>query len=337
MKITKALSRKFLPFSKVMVIAMCSTLILSGCSGSGGDDDVVDDGGSDRTTVAFNFTQDNTETAAKLAANTISFFPAFSEVSHTVITTLAIPIPNNAPFDLTLCANAGSSMLSWNDADNSSDLTAGDSARLTYTDCDIDGIATGTIDYVFSSADLDPPPNQVASTVTLNLSIADAPDTTTYTANFEADFSTADNMVFTSVSKANDLSGQKITATENGAQLYQFGCFEVTESYSPSTPGTYDLAPVVGVVNSDNKIMSLVGGPPLTFVNDLLGSGSKRLLSLAIPECASVGVPLGVADSDGSYIDIEAQDGGYVRLHTYDNTDAEFYTIDTTWEALLLD
>lgn len=337
MRTTKALINQFLPISMVMVIALCSSLILSGCFGSDGDDDVVDDGGGSGTAVAFNFTRDNTETAAKLAANTISFFPSFSEVSHTVITTLAIPIPNNAPFDLTLCANAGSSMLSWNDADDSGDLTAGDSARLTYTDCDIDGIATGTVDFVFSSADLDPPPNQVASTVTLNLSITDAPDTTTYTANFEADWSTIDNNVFISASKANDLSGQKITATENGIQLYQFGCFEVIESYSPGTPGTYGLAPVVGVINSDNKIMSLAGGPPLTFVNDLLESGTKRVLSLAIPECASVGVPAGVGDSDGSYIDIEAQSGGYVRLHTYDNTDAEFYTLDTSWDALLLD
>ena len=314
---------------------MCSALILSSCS-SGGDD-VVDDGGGSSTTSAFNFTDVNTETAAKLAANTLSFFPAFAVVNHVVIYTLAVSDPNNAPFNLMLCANTGSSMLSWNDADNSGSLSAGDSAKLTYNDCDIDGIATGTVDYVFNSTDLDPPPSQVASTVTMNLSIYDAPDTTTYTANFEADLSTADNNVFTSTSTANDASGQKITATENATQLYQFGCFEVTESYSPSTLGTYGLAPAVGVINSDDKIMSLVGGPPLNFVNDLLESGTKRLYSLAIPECASIDVPSGVGDSDGSYIDMEALGGGNVRLHTYDDTNAEFYTADTTWNALLID
>lgn len=337
MKTTKALINQFLPFQTGMVFTLCCSLILSGCFGSDGDDDVVDDGGGSGTTVAFNFTQDNTETAAKLAANTMTFFPSFSQVSHTVITTLANSDPNNAPFDLMLCANAGSSILSWNDLDNSGKLSASDSARLTYTDCDIDGIATGTVDFAFSSADLDVLPYQVASTVTLNLSITDAPDTTTYSANFEADWSTDDNNVFISTSTANDASGHKITATENGIQLYQFGCFDVTESYSPATLGTYGLAPVVGVINSENKIMSLVGGPPLNFVSDLLESGTKRLFSLAIPECASIDVPAGVGDSDGSYMDIEALGGGNVRLHTYDNTDTEFFTIDTTWSLLLTD
>jgi hypothetical protein len=83
--------------------------------------------------------------------------------------------------------------------------------------------------------------------------------------------------------------------------------------------------------------MSLAGGPALTFSNDMMESGTKRLLSLAVPGCASIGVLNGVGDSDGSYLDIEALGGGNIRLHTYDDMNVEIFTTDTTWDSLLLD
>ena len=64
-------------------------------------------------------------------------------------------------------------------------------------------------------------------------------------------------------------------------------------------------------------------------------SGTKRLLSSSVPDCATLGVPNGVADSDGSYIDMEALGGGSIRLHTFDSTNSEIHTEDTTYNALL--
>jgi hypothetical protein len=328
--------------ASTMALVVFSALSLSGCFGSGGDDDYVVDGGGDGTPVsAFNFNADNTVIAAKLAADTMSFFPAFTVIGHTVISTLVVSEPNNSPFDLMACANSGSSVLTWNDADRSGDLTAGDTTSLAFTDCDINGIANGTINFAITSADLDqsPPvsPDSVAMNVTTNLSIFDDPDTAVFTASFKAEMNTADNNVFTIVYTADDPSGQKIAVSENGATLYQFGCFDVTETYSPSTSGTYQLTPN-GVINTASKIMSLVGPPhpQLTFSSDMMETGIKTLFSLAVPGCASVGVANGVGDSDGSYLDMEATGGGNITLRTYDKSDAEIFTTETTWHALLL-
>jgi hypothetical protein len=324
----------------IMAFIAFSTLSLSGCFGSGDDDDVVVDGGGDGTPVsAFNFNADNTVIAAKLAADTMSFFPAYTVIGHTVISTLAVYDLNNPPIDLMLCSNSGSSILSWTDTDSSRNLTAGDTTSLAFTDCDIDGIANGTINFAITSADLDLTlPNSVAMNVTANLSILDDPDTLTYTVSFRAQMNTADNNTFTVQYTADDASGHKITVSENAAALYQFGCFDVSETYSPSTEGTYQLSPN-GVINAASKIMSLVGGPhpQLVFSNDMMETGTKRLLSLAVGTtgCASVGAANGVSDSDGSYLDMEALGGGNIRLHTFDNTDFEFFTTDTTWNDLL--
>ena len=82
--------------------------------------------------------------------------------------------------------------------------------------------------------------------------------------------------------------------------------------------------------------MSLAGGPELSFISDKIEAGKKLLLSLSAPECAALGAPNGVGDSDGSYIGMEALGGGNVRLHTFDATNVEQSTIDTTWDALLI-
>lgn len=325
-----------------MVFIVLSTLSLTGCFGGGGDDDYVVDGGGDGTPVsAFNFDADNTVIAAKLAADTMSFFPAFTLIGHAEISALAISDPNNSPYDLMLCANSGSSTLTWNDADRSGDLTAGDSTSLAFTNCDIDGIANGTINFTITSANLDLSlPNSVAMNVTTNISIFDDPDTIIFAASFTAQMATEDNNVFTVVYTTDDASGQKITVSENNAALYQFGCFDVSETYSPSTEGTYELSPN-GVVNASGKIMSLVGGPhpQLTFSSDMMETGTKRLLSLAVGTtgCASVGAANGVADSNGSYLDMEATGGGNITLRTYDALDTEIFSTETTWDALLVD
>ena len=81
--------------------------------------------------------------------------------------------------------------------------------------------------------------------------------------------------------------------------------------------------------------MALADGPQLTFVGDRLESGTKRLLSLSVPECVALGVPGGVGDTDGSYLDMEALGGGGIRLHTFDAGGVEFKVMDTTWDALL--
>ena len=324
---------RFLRFTGLTVVILFGILTTLG-SGGGGDDV---EGTPQGSITAFNFTAGNTFTAAQLAASAMSFFPAFTEVGQVALTTLATSDPNNSPFDLMICNNAGSSILSWNDADASGDITVGDVALLTLSNCDIDGsgaTATGTVSFITTSVDADPLPNSVGLTVAVNLTINAAPDTTTLKADFGVISSTTNNVVFTNDYTANDSSVQKLAISENGTTLFQFGCFNVSQTFDITDPGTYSMSPS-GVINASNRIMSLAGGPALTFVSDAMNAGTKRLLSLAVPGCDALGVLNGVGDSDGSYLEMEALSGGNIRLHTFDTNNNEFYTEDTTWDALL--
>jgi hypothetical protein len=324
---------RFLRITGTTALIMFGILNFSGC---GGSDDGNGDGDVSGTTGTI-FNQDNTVSAAELAADTMSFFPAFSDLGQAVITLLAVADPNNSPFDLALCTNAGSSMLSWNDADNSGNLSAGDTTSFLFTNCDIDGIASGTINFAFTSVDLDLAlPDSVGLTVSVNLNIIDATDTATFTANFGANWSTPNNSDFSYSYTAADLPDQKLTVSENGVTLYQFGCFNVTQTYNTGDPaGTYILTPD-GIMNTDNKIMSLLGDTPLSFVNDEMESGIKHLWGVSMPiSCTALGVPsTGVSGDNGSYILMEGLGGGNIRLHTLDATGAEFFTVDTTWDLL---
>jgi hypothetical protein len=309
--------------------------------GSGGGSDVsgTPSGATPSSIEAFNFNAGNTITAAQVAASTMAFFSDFSTLGETILTTLAASNPANSPFDLALCMNTGTSKLSWIDGDQSGDMSIGDSATLQFTNCDLDGsgaTTTGTAKLGVTSVNTDPLPNSVGLNVAVNVAITDTSDTTTYVANFAETSNTVDNTSFTNVYTANDTSAQHLTVAKNGGTLYEFGCFNVTKSFSlADSAGTYKLQPS-GVINAADAIMSLAGGPELSFISDQMEAGTKRLLSLSVPECATLGVPNGVSDSDGSYIDMEALGGGNVRLHTFDASNAEQSTIDTTWDALLI-
>jgi hypothetical protein len=319
------------------ILLFGGVIILSSCSSGDGD------GGGDSDSLsgitAFNFTADNTVSAAELAAAAMSFFPAFTEIGHTVIMELVPPaVPGNFPVNLMLCANSGSSILSWFDADNSSDLTAGDTASLQFTDCDVDGSGdslTGAVDFVVTSIDLGAIPSSVDLTVSVDLDVDISPDIITYVASFGVNASTENNALYIYDYSANDSLSQKLAVAENGTTRFQLGCFNVAQSYSPGTPDTYSLSPG-GAINASGKIMSIASGPSpsLVFSNDMIETGTRRLLSISAPGCAAIGTLNGVGDSDGSYIEMEALGGGQVRLHTYDATDAEIFTTDTTWDLL---
>ena len=149
--------------------------------------------------------------------------------------------------------------------------------------------------------------------------------------------STPDNINFTVIYTADDPKGHHLTVTENGVTRFTFACFNATKSLDvDSSAGTYSLS-ANGVINASNAIFSLVGGthPQMFFASDWMESGTKRLESRAVPNCDTAGAPNGVSDSNGSYIDMEAQGGGMVRLHTYDAANTEIFTTDTVWSDLL--
>ena len=320
----------------VVVFGILSVL---GSGGSGGDSQVPATAAEPPSAIkALNFDATNSVAAAQSAVSVVSFFPGFTALDRQVLALLAASDPANSPFDLAMCVNAGHSMLTWIDADHSGDMSVGDSASLQFTRCDLDGsgaTTTGTVKFGLTSVDTGPLPNSVSRNVSLNLAISSDADITVFTATFGAMSSTQDDINFTDTYTAHDSSHQELSVTKNGTTLLQFGCFRITQTFSVADgAGTYQLSPS-GVINDSDTIMSLADGAQLSFVGDSLESGTKRLLSSSAPNCAALGIPDGVGDSDGSYIDMVARGGGNILLQTYDAADALLYTTETTWDALL--
>jgi hypothetical protein len=314
----------------IMTVALYASLaVLGACSSS--DDG---NGAAAGDLSAFNFNASNSTIAAEIAAAAMSFFPGYHQVSQVVIDKLVNGDPNNSPFPLVgLCNGGGSATLTWNDIDGNNVLSVDDTASLQFTNCDFDGsgeTVTGTVDITATSVDLDPPPNSIGYTTSVNLAISLVPETTTILANFKATTSTQDNIDFTNVYIAEDAPGQTLTVTENGTEYFKMGCFDVTQTFNVAG---IELAPS-GAIVASNKVLSLAGGPSLSFVNDAMNAGTKRLLSISVPACGSIGSPGGVDDSDGSYMEIEALGGGNLRLHTFDVNNVETSSVDTTWDLL---
>lgn len=327
----------------VIILGILSA-VGSGSGGGGFDSGGGTPSGSTPSSIkAFNFDGSNTVTAAQLAANAMSFFSNFTDLGQEVIDMLLTSDPNNSPFDLTTgCQNPGDNpdaKLIWTD-NGDGIISVGDKATLQFTNCDLDGsgaTGTGTVDFVVTGVDPDPLPNSVGLDVSVNVTFNDSPDIIKYTATFGVMSSTPNNADVTVVYTADDTKGHNLTVTKNGVTRFKFACFNVTKAYNVGTnPGTYALS-ANGVINASDSIFSLVGGPPpqMSFVSDWMESGTKRLESLSSPACATAGAPNGVGDSDGSYINMEAQGGGMVRLHTFDVANVEFFTTDTIWNDLL--
>jgi hypothetical protein len=322
--------------SGVDVFGLLCALGLAGCGGASNGESPFEEKPS--TVTAFNFNANNTVSAAHSAVSAMSFFSHYTAIGQEVLATLAASNPANSPFDLAMCANSGHSVLSWIDGDHSGSLSMGDSASLQFTNCDIDGngaTTTGTVKFGVTSVDTDPLPNAAGLNVSANLTVTNAPDTTAFIANFGATSSTQNNTDYTNVYKSAASSSQTLVVTQNGGTLFQFGCFNIIQTFSVADDaGTYELSPS-GIINASDSIMSLTRGSQLSFVSNSMESGTAHLLSSSVPDCAAVGVPNGVSDSDGSYIQMEALGGGRLRLHTFDIRNDEVATIDTDWDALL--
>ena len=327
-------SMRAVGIAAVGIFGVLSTL---GSGGGGGDSNFS--GNPPSSIKAFNFDANNTFTAAQLAATAMSFFPRFTAVRQQIIDTLINSTPGNSPFNLdAICNGTGHAQLSWNDADGSGDLSQGDTLTLLLTGCDLDGsgaTVNGNIGFVVSSSVTitSPTAYSIPFTISINLQINDTGSTTAIVGEFGDSLSTSDGNTYTDAFMGDVAANQMLAVTEDGSSFLQFGCFNLTQVGVPNS-GTYGLS-ASGVINASNAILSLASGPQLSFVSDNMESGTKRLLSSSVPDCATLGVPNGVADSDGSYIDMEALGGGNIRLHTFDSTNSEIHTEDTTYNALL--
>ncbi len=323
--------------SLLVVVLSCILLIMNACGSDSSDGGVVVY--SDHS--AFNFDAANTEVASEIAASTMSFFPIYAELSQTVITVFGIVEPMYSPFNLSaiLCVS-GIAIMYWYDNDLSRDFSAGDSASLQLTDCDLmngtGDTVSGSIDIAFSTVDESQPGFSSTHAATVDLTIGSATDAKGFVSMFSGSVDTADGINYSSAYKAADTNDQTLTITENGVDYLTLGCFSVTTTYDLLgllNDRTVDLS-FSGVINATDKILSLDGGSTVSVLIGIYESGAQRLLSTSVPNCASTGTSHDIADSDGSYLDMEMLGGNVVQLVTYDRNHDQTFSIVTTWEQL---
>ena len=321
----------------LVVVMFCILVIMSACGSDSSDGDVIVY--SDHS--AFNFDATNTEVAAEMAASAMSFFPIYAELSQTVITVFRIVEPMYSPFTLSqiLCVS-GRVVLYWDDNDVSRDFSAGDSASLQLADCDLmngtGDTVSGSIDIDFSTVDESQPGFSSTHTALVDVTIGSAIAKKGFVSAFSGSVDTADGRDYSSVYTAADTNDQTLAISESGVDYLTLGCFSVKATYDLLgllNDRTVDLS-FGGAINASDKILSLDGGSTVSVLIGIFEFGTQRLLSMSEPNCVATGTLHDVADSDGSYIDMEMLGGNVVQLSTYDRNDDPTFSIVTTWDQL---
>jgi hypothetical protein len=291
---------------------------------------------------AFNFTNGNMFNAARVAASSAAFFPPESQLTLEVIKRVRAGGTGTQSFNLNdVCGNSqnGTAALLWTDL-GSPGFSADDSASLDLGNCDLDGtLTTGHIQYTFTAVTL----NSTWTTASADVNIPSlATVSTTKSGGFSGKMSVeVDSAMRTVVHRPGAANGV-ITATASGQNAWQLGCFEVR--YQDSGPGTPYAVVNPGVLKASNKIMSITGGGSLFLqfklgTPDFVDSGGFTLVSFSLPECAALGVPNGVGDSDGNYVTVQdssLNDNFSDFLMTlYNSSNVVLGTAPTSWKALV--
>lgn len=338
--------------------ALILLLVAAGAYGCSSSDD--EEEGGPGGPGAFNFTEANMSTAAGIAIGGLEILPNFSQVTLELLDLLlgvggaasgsfrpAAVIPIG---DVGVCLGGGSALLTLNDADNNLQPTAGDSATLTFEDCDFEDdddeeSVNGTVTLAFTGLVLTPSLD-VDANVTMNLTTTDDVGSQVITGDFGLSIYSADGENYTATFTAEDPDGY-LRARE-GSQSVKFGCFDILLTFSLANfdAGYFELS-ATAVINANGKIFSITGGGlgPLDFepypAEDYSypDAGGMRFFSFVLSAeegCAAVGSPSGVGNSDGSNFILRALAGDLddVELELRDVEDAIVSTEDTTWDAL---
>jgi hypothetical protein len=339
------------------IVACCVlgfvTIVATGGGGGG-------DGAGGVPGLTFN--QANMVDSAGLGAGMTEIFPGISEVTIAVVGSLAEEPPRTGDLDLCL---TGTSVLAWVDGDENNTLTAGDTAILTFTDCDLDGQGgqlDGTANFSFTSID-DVNLSGVAM-VTFDLQSQELVDGILERENFSGrlrlELITQDGTNYTALFGGADRD-DVITFSMNGQEVAKFGCFDVEQTFSidpldPVAPDAYTLAPR-GIANVGGQIMQIGSywGPdqlldfqPGFSPEPVPVSGTLTYLSFdgrnsapasfgGLSACSAVG-SFGDVSTDNSSLLLTATGGGAVRLELYNNLDLippVLATVETTWQALM--
>lgn len=314
---------------------------IPGCGGGGGGG-----GGETLTSVsAYNFTEDNTETAAADGMSAVSFFGEFGGIFLQMLRATQQPTAQ-APVGIEyteplegVCAT-GTAYITWNDANNNGLFDQGDSLTLSFTDCDLTGegtdIVKGSVTAQITEI-LNPYPYvNMTETVSFNLSTTQTVDASVHTYGLVGNF-TLQAVIDPQVGTMTFSNGS-ITGVEDGLTVIRLGCFTVklqadSNSILNDLPTGYSLQ-VEAVLNIRDKIMTITQfNDPLRALDFVYegypDGGSVDFLSLGT--CASVGAPNGVTDSTGFMIHMTAMpdNADDIRLDLINNNVSPPGTVST--------
>ena len=339
-----------------VVVAVLLAFYL-GSSGCGTSSDGDGDGGLQTPAIPSGFTAANMIPTAEAAANLVTLFPDLTGVILGTLEPLAAAAAGRVPAgrtatalvplgDIGLC-DSGTSVLTWDDVDNSLGLSVGDEADLDFTACDLEGLGEvldGTVTFEFTAVNL--PTNSAAQVFTLLPLIAtDLGDGSSV--SLIMDFALQVNQTGASdyTLVYGDPAEMDVIQVVGDDIDMEFGCFDVTHSLSLTNPTVFTLAPR-GIVNSAGFVMQMgiyppsTADTPLNFTGLFPNSGTITLFNFdgrptgACTEVGSTGATPAVISAER----ITATGGNDIQVEIFDDVDitppAE-ETVLTTWTELI--
>ncbi len=308
-----------------------ATLVIASCGGGGG--------GSDDTTPTFNpvpLTTSNAKpvsaeildsaetvqgasagpailTAVSVDASGSDFsFPEFVVQHLSAIQSLGI-IPNSTVNgvvfgpDTVTCSGGGNWTITWNDADNDTELSVGDSITLAFSNCvetdvTVNGSMTMGITQI-SAGFTGFPPYILGVSVTLtNLSVVSS----SHSASSNGDMSMLiaddgignENFDLSGGSLSSTVSGHSVTLTN---YLYEFDLNDVTGAYSISLQGTLASTDIGGSVTYTTLVpfTGIDPGDPTAGQLHIVGAGGSQAWLTAEGDGINVSIEVD-ADGDGT-------------------------------------
>jgi len=343
-------------FGAMLAVFIAFLLALSGCgdSSSGGGDS-----GGQAPPQQLVFNEATMLEAANVAVGIVEIFPDLTGVllemidplttmaaRATVDRTAAALVPLG---DIGLCTNTGGSLLSYDDADLSGSLSAGDAATLEFNQCSLEvtsEVLNGTLTISFTAVTL---PTSVAARVTSSpsLVLTYLSDSSTETLTLDFGLQITQTLTEVTLVYGDPTAMDTIGFVDDLGLSVQLGCFDVIQSIDlpmPKIP-SYTLAPR-GIANFDGLIMQMGSyetatmDVPLDFAGLIPNSGTITLFNFdgrPAGPCTAIGSS-GTAPLLISAERITATGGADVIVETFDDVDLTppaDDTVFTTWMQLV--
>jgi len=329
-----------------LFMALVVSIALAACNGDKDDNGGNGlDGGRDIQGISFSAT--SAEQCASVAITALAPFPQLGRAAIAMTDAVAAysaSKPGTLPQgtidlgDIGFCPT-GESRLTWNDADGSGALSAGDGLVLTLVDCG--GSRSGTFTLAFQAASLDTAEADVNLSLSIEEVVDGEPETGTLDGTFHLSMQRYAGPGATAVIRflVDDQSdgSQGMTGTLNGKTEYQLGCFNFYFTMSLEDD-SFSLSEPFGVIKvPDLGIASFVsfGVPALVFPDGAQpASGGLKLMALsAVTPCTGVKVPGDGITGNASWMSVTAIGGGGVTLAGEDPSGTAFELL-RNWSEL---